>query len=129
MKALDRKEDNTKRIRISMSITEMTHSLLKKKAQEKGSNVSRLVSDMIWEDASSGLKADPEVRLAMDTYERLLQLAYEKHSSPEQLVSDFIWNSKVTYETLRGQMSFFGAYGILVIPAETNNLNISNHQF
>lgn len=107
MTILDRKEDDTKRIRISLSVTEMTHGLLKEVSQRKRTNVSQLVSDLIWEEAAAEYKRIPKVEVAMDTYERLLQLAYEKHSTPEQLVSDYIWNSKVSYANIRGQMSMF----------------------
>jgi len=101
------RNDSSRRIRISLSITEKTHQLLKETALKRGTNMSQLVADWVWKECTPRIYGERVFRFPPDTMYRLEQYAYQSHQSIEQAVISLIWKAKVKESVLKGQLSFF----------------------
>jgi len=99
-----------KKKRVNISITEESHGLLKKLAEEKQVTVSGMIEEWIRneEELSSHVRISRGwvKNLDIQTLERLEDYCYEKHTSPSEAVTRWIWNAKVDSKVMRGQMSF-----------------------
>mgnify|MGYP002626710701 CR=1 FL=1 len=108
---MESRNDSSKRIRISLSITEKTHQLMKDAAMKKGTNMSQMVADWVWEDAKPQKYGERVFHLTPDTMYRLEQYACQNHQSVDQAVTGWIWKAKVNGSVMKGQMSLLDLEG------------------
>ncbi len=93
-------------------MTEETHKLLKKLADQEGISMSEKISKWVWEEEhkNTQVKINREwvYELDAETLERLLLYCDQNHFlSPAQAITSFIWKAKVDTSGVRGQMSFY----------------------
>ena len=101
------RDDNSKRIRISLSMTEKTHQLMKDATIKKGTNMSQMIADWVWKECTPPKYGERVLRLSPDTMERLEQYAYQNHQTIDQAITSWVWKAKVKDSVMKGQKNLF----------------------
>ena len=104
-------DQDVKRKRVNLSLTEEAYCLLKVQARRKRTNASQMVEGWIWdEEELNGMFRISRAwvkDLDVQTLERLEDYCYENHTSPAEAVKRWVWAVKVKKTAMRGQLSFF----------------------
>ena len=100
------------KVRVNISISEETHHMLKQYAASTGTNVSKVITDLIRKESTPERRC-PEhlcsrtLIIGTDTDDRLQQWAYENHTTVDQTITDWIWKLKVKENNIKGQFRFY----------------------